>query len=147
MSSKQFLNYGSHGGEHPSIFQYSGIIEFLTRPEARSFIGFFRELKPLCGHLFEDGARLLIGCHLCQLKAIGGKADVSLSLFECLLVFWAHHPPPSGRRQRDFFLGNEWRPFRLIGRKNFDQNVTDFSRIFLGQSCQQHDGDPVSGPP
>jgi hypothetical protein len=35
---------------------------------ARSDEGCFRELQPLRGHLLEDGAGLLIGCHLCQLK-------------------------------------------------------------------------------
>jgi hypothetical protein len=49
---------------------------------ARSFIGIFRELEPLCGHLSENGARLLISRHLRQLKAMGGIANVLLSFVD-----------------------------------------------------------------
>jgi hypothetical protein len=44
--------------------------------------GGFRQLKPLCSHLSEDGARLAIGRNLRQLQAMGGEVDVLLSFVD-----------------------------------------------------------------
>ena len=42
----------------------------------------FRQLQPLRGHLFENGVRLAIGRNLCQLQAMSGEGDVSLSFVD-----------------------------------------------------------------
>jgi hypothetical protein len=51
-------------------------------PEARSVNVCFRQLQPLGSHLLKDGARFAVCRRFRQLQAMGGVADVTLSVVD-----------------------------------------------------------------